>query len=173
MALRPLLLMTPVLAALTLPAAADDRDHREHDRDHREHDRDHHDRDRHDHRDHHDFHGHDFRFFTPLELSLWTGGAWFHEWHDGRLGWWWVADGAWYWYPEPVYPYPTYVSEPVAVVQPPPPPAYPPPPAPVVAPPPQEGAPPPASWYYCDNPQGYYPYVQQCMSGWRQVPAGR
>jgi hypothetical protein len=26
-------------------------------------------------------------------------------------------------------------------------------------------------WYYCDNPQGYYPYVQSCGSGWRQVPA--
>jgi hypothetical protein len=27
------------------------------------------------------------------------------------------------------------------------------------------------SWYHCDNPQGYYPYVQSCGSGWRQVPA--
>jgi hypothetical protein len=27
------------------------------------------------------------------------------------------------------------------------------------------------SWYYCDNPQGYYPYVQQCPGGWNQVPA--
>ena len=27
------------------------------------------------------------------------------------------------------------------------------------------------SWYYCDNPQGYYPYVQSCSHGWRQVPA--
>ena len=24
-------------------------------------------------------------------------------------------------------------------------------------------------WYYCSNPQGYYPYVQECPSGWRQV----
>lgn len=24
-------------------------------------------------------------------------------------------------------------------------------------------------WYYCDNPQGYYPYVQRCPGGWRQV----
>ena len=32
---------------------------------------------------------------------------------------------------------------------------------------------PPASppvWYYCDNPAGYYPYVQQCPGGWRTVP---
>jgi hypothetical protein len=27
----------------------------------------------------------------------------------------------------------------------------------------------PPAWYYCDNPQGYYPYVQQCPGGWRQV----
>lgn len=32
--------------------------------------------------------------------------------------------------------------------------------------------PPPAqSWYYCDNPRGYYPYVQTCSGGWHQVPA--
>jgi len=30
---------------------------------------------------------------------------------------------------------------------------------------------PTSSWYYCDNPQGYYPYVQQCPGGWKQVPA--
>jgi hypothetical protein len=27
-------------------------------------------------------------------------------------------------------------------------------------------------WYYCQNPAGYYPYVQQCYSGWQIVPAG-
>lgn len=24
-------------------------------------------------------------------------------------------------------------------------------------------------WYYCTNPQGYYPYVVQCPGGWQQV----
>jgi hypothetical protein len=24
-------------------------------------------------------------------------------------------------------------------------------------------------WYYCDNPQGYYPYVKHCPSGWQPV----
>lgn len=24
-------------------------------------------------------------------------------------------------------------------------------------------------WYYCQNPQGYYPYVQNCPAGWMQV----
>jgi hypothetical protein len=25
-------------------------------------------------------------------------------------------------------------------------------------------------WYYCQNPAGYYPYVQQCSTGWQTVP---
>lgn len=29
--------------------------------------------------------------------------------------------------------------------------------------------PPPQYWYYCDSAQAYYPYVQQCPGGWRQV----
>lgn len=24
-------------------------------------------------------------------------------------------------------------------------------------------------WYYCQNPDGYYPYVKQCPGGWLQV----
>jgi len=24
-------------------------------------------------------------------------------------------------------------------------------------------------WYYCPNPQGYYPYVKECPSGWMTV----
>jgi hypothetical protein len=27
----------------------------------------------------------------------------------------------------------------------------------------------PQSWYYCDNPKGYYPYVQSCRNAWRPV----
>ena len=50
----------------------------------------------------------------------------------------------------------------------------------VYAPPPVIYAPPPqpayvsqaqASWYYCDNPRGYYPYIATCSSGWHEVPA--
>jgi hypothetical protein len=29
--------------------------------------------------------------------------------------------------------------------------------------------PPPQYWYYCDAAQAYYPYVQACPGGWRQV----
>ena len=70
----------------------------------------------------------------------------------------WYADP--YWYPEPylapVYAYPAYVPPPVVVAPPPP-----------VA----RGAPPAQFWYYCDNPQGYYPYITSCSSAWRPVPA--
>lgn len=163
-------LLTLTLAA---PARADEH-HDDHDRhgDHDHHyDRDHHER--------HDFHGHDFRFFTPFEVELWRGGGWVHDWHDGRFGWWWVADGLWYWYPEPIYPYPTYVppaAPPTIIVAPG---APPPPPAPVVvAPPPPPpsaptGQPPVEFWYYCDDSKTYYPYVNTCNSPWRQVPATR
>ncbi len=24
-------------------------------------------------------------------------------------------------------------------------------------------------WYYCENPQGYYPYIKSCPGGWKKV----
>jgi Glycine zipper len=82
----------------------------------------------------------------------WDRGHWRHEWHNGRLGWWWDVDGAWYFYPQPMDGPPAYVSDveavdeapvgaveaPEAVGE-----AYPPPAAPVEGgypppPPPQE-----------------------------------
>ncbi len=64
----------------------------------------------------------------------------------------WVGPGPW-WGPAPYY----YPAPPVVVQQPP---VYEQP-----APPPQA----PIYWYYCPNPQGYYPYIQQCPTGWMQV----
>jgi hypothetical protein len=29
--------------------------------------------------------------------------------------------------------------------------------------------PPPAYWYYCPSANAYYPYVLQCLEGWRLV----
>ncbi|CAJ0822728.1 MULTISPECIES: hypothetical protein [Ralstonia] len=26
-------------------------------------------------------------------------------------------------------------------------------------------------WYHCAKPEGYYPYVKTCSSGWQKVPA--
>ncbi len=62
-----------------------------------------------------------------------------------------VGPAPWYYAPPPV----VYMQPPVMVA--PQPPAY-------VSQPQQ-------SWYYCDNPKGYYPYVATCGSGWREVPA--
>lgn len=82
-------------------------------------------------------------------------GYWHHGYHNGNLGWWWVAGATWLLYPPPVYPYP-----PVVVQQ---------APEPAVAQP----APQPAAqnWYFCDSANAYYPYVQSCAEGWRSVPA--
>lgn len=65
------------------------------------------------------------------------------------------------------YPYyPSAVYDPSAAI------AYPdaPPVAGSFSPPDAEQAPAPSGyWYYCANPAGYYPYVQQCSSGWTPV----
>jgi len=46
----------------------------------------------------------------------------------------------------------------------------PPPPAPP-APSAPAAAPSAGTWYYCESSRTYYPYVQECKEGWRQVPA--
>jgi hypothetical protein len=28
----------------------------------------------------------------------------------------------------------------------------------------------PQYWYYCTDPQGYYPYVRECRGSWKKVP---
>lgn len=67
-------------------------------------------------------------------------------------------------YPAPYYS-PYYAYPPNVTIVPPSPPVYIERPAPV--------APnyPPNFWYYCRNPDGYYPYVKECPNGWVQVPA--
>lgn len=91
----------------------------------------------------------------------WHGGGWHGGWHGGvhvGIGLydpWWPGYYGGYW--GPAYPY--YADPPVTVIQ----------QAPVVQAPVVQA--PPATYYYCDNPAGYYPYVQQCSMPWRQVPA--
>src|SRR5467141_1370728 len=46
------------------------------------------------------------RSFDDHDRTLWRGGHWAHERHGGRFGWWWVAGDGWFFYPDPVYPYP-------------------------------------------------------------------
>ena len=103
------------------------------------------------------WHG-DIHHFSERDWGHWRGGYWRHIWHDGRLGWWWVVGPYWYFYPSPVYPYPDPYVPPAMVMN-------------QSAAPAPQGPPPTQSWYYCDNPQGYYPYVQNCTTQWRSVPA--
>ena len=94
------------------------------------------------------FRGHDIGHFGGHDMRVWRGGHWFHGWHGERFGWWWRFGGPWYLYPTPIYPYPDPYIPPVVV-----------------------GPPPVATWYHCDNPEGYYPYVATCNGDWRPVPA--
>ena len=117
-------------------------------------------------RGHYAFRDHDVHRFGRDDLARWQGGRWNRTCYSGRCGWWWFASGQWYFYDQPVYPYPLVVStveyvEPVAVVA-----------APMVvqaAPAPMMVAAPPKFWYYCDNPRGYYPSVGTCSTQFHQV----
>ena len=77
-----------------------------------------------------------------------------------------VVLGPWWpWYPwYPYYPYYSYYPYY---------PYYAPAPAVAVEPQPQEyadsGQQQSDYWYYCQDPQGYYPYVQSCPGGWMKV----
>ncbi len=101
----------------------------------------------------------DIREFHTRDFPRWRAGNWRHGAHEGRLGWWWVVGGLWYFYPQPVYPYPDAYTPPVVVI----------PQAPSAVP----GAPAPQAqnWYYCTSAQSYYPYVSSCPEGWKMVPA--
>jgi hypothetical protein len=84
-------------------------------------------------------------------------GPYYGGWHGPYHGW---GSGS-YWgttvFLGPLwYPYPYYQTPPVIVQQPPA--AYAP------SEPPQE-----SYWYYCPDPQGYYPYIKSCPGGWMKV----
>lgn len=117
--------------------------------------------------------------FDAHERTLWRSGRWNRGRHDDRDGWWWTIGSGLYYYPQPIYPYPGYVSSyyysnpyygdsyyndpyygsylPYAGDV---------PPANAI------GGPPPESnqyWYYCRDPEGYYPYVRECRGRWEPV----
>jgi hypothetical protein len=102
------------------------------------------------------FVGHDFAHFSVSDRAAWRGGHWWHGPYNGRNGWWWFAGGGWYFYDTPIYPYPGYVSDYYVDDG-------------DYADAPGDNA---YSWYYCQNPPGYYPYIQSCNGQWQQVPAG-
>ncbi len=119
-----------------------------------------------DHNQHDEYWGGDIHRFYDHDFDRWRSGKWFHGFHEGVNGWWWVVTGLWYNYPAPLYPYPDpYVPPDVAALPTPSSPAI------VVGP----GSPPqlalPQYWYYCSDPPGYFPYVPHCNSPWRRMTA--
>ncbi|MGN6230020.1 MAG: hypothetical protein ACTHNZ_02510 [Trinickia sp.] len=86
--------------------------------------------------------------FVDQDARVWRGGRWHHDHHRGRFGWWWVVGGLWYFYPQPVYPYPDPFS-----------------PGDVEYGPSEPGQ----YWYYCESAGQYYPYVTDCPEGWQAV----
>ena len=105
------------------------------------------------------------------EAGGWHGG-YYGGWHGGtswnfgiNLGGWGAPYYPYYSYPYYPYPYapyaPYYPNYPPAVIQ-------------QQAPAYQQPQPPPPAeeqsyWYFCANPQGYYPYIKRCPSGWMKV----
>ena len=97
---------------------------------------------------------------TAVSGEAYRGGGW----HGGGWGWGPAVGlglGLGLWgltYPYYGYPYYPYAAP---VVQVPPEGVY-------VQPAPQQSVE-PTYWYYCRGPEGYYPYVKQCPSGWMKV----
>lgn len=97
---------------------------------------------------------------------VWHGGS-----HGGRGGGVdvWIGPGRWPGWWGPTYPYyvtdpyyryyPEYAAPPVVIQQ----------PAEEYVQPAEQLPTEPSYWYYCRNPQGYYPYVKQCPNGWMKV----
>jgi hypothetical protein len=89
------------------------------------------------------------------------GGGWHGGGGGWRGGWWGPGWGyPYYGYPYPyAYPYPSgYPADSPPVMAESSPQTY-----------IEQEAPAQQYWYYCQNPQGYYPYVRECPGGWQQV----
>ena len=98
---------------------------------------------------------------TQVAQAEWRGHS--HGRHGGGLDividpFGWASYPSPYYYPPPVYyPPPIYVSPPQQPVY-------------IEQAPAKQAAPPPQSyWYYCTNPQGYYPTIKECPGGWLKV----
>jgi len=95
----------------------------------------------------------------PIDRSVidgWTRGHWDHGTHDGRFGWWWGVGPSWFYYAQPAYPYPAYPYDPEPTPQ-----DY-----PQQAQVPQDEE----FWYYCSDPKGFYPYLDECRHDWSKMP---
>ncbi len=96
-----------------------------------------------------------------------SASSWHHNgaagWHGYHHGYGFYGFWPWYFpwtygYAMPYYGTSFYLDAPVTYVE--------------MAPVAEAGTVQPAnSWYYCKNPEGYFPYVKTCPSGWQTVPA--
>lgn len=92
------------------------------------------------------------------------GHGWGHGWGPGWGAAWglglWDLTYPYYGYPYYGYPYDTYYGqEPIIVQQ----------PTDEMSVQPSQQPMETNYWYYCRNPQGYYPYVKRCPNGWMKV----
>jgi len=96
-------------------------------------------------------HGHGHGFFGGFGYGWW-----------GYPYWW---DYPYYPYSYPYYPYYYPYYDPYYYG------AYGEPPAPPqgVPPPAESGQQQPSFWQFCQDPEGYYPYVKDCRAGWLRV----
>jgi hypothetical protein len=93
-------------------------------------------------------------------------------WHGRGYGWgfgFYAAAWPWFYpgyygYAVPVFPYSFYSEQaaaPVEYIE----------LNPAASPAPATGDNPSNDWYFCQSPEGYYPYVKTCAGGWQKVPA--
>jgi hypothetical protein len=98
------------------------------------------------------WHRGDIHHFEMNDRSHWSRGRWKHQNYNGRIGWWWVVGPSWYYYSRPIYPYPDPYTPSVYII-------------------PSQSSSSVMNWYYCESLKEYYPYVDNCPSGWKVVPA--
>ena len=104
------------------------------------------------------------------------GGYHGHGWYGYGGGYWGYPAFSFYfgapYYGYPLYGYPSYgypsyaypyYYPPGMITAPSSPPVY------IQQNPPSAQQNPPGYWYYCNDPQGYYPDVKECPGGWQQV----
>jgi len=92
------------------------------------------------------------------------GGGYGHGGHYGHSSFGLYFGAPFYSYPYYRYPYQyPYYYPPAVVTVPSAPPVY------IQQSPPATRQYPAGYWYYCNNPEGYYPYIKECPDGWQQV----
>ncbi|MGZ3768717.1 MAG: hypothetical protein ACXVCR_18130 [Bdellovibrio sp.] len=116
--------------------------------------------------DSHPWHGPGF------SVRHWQGGHWHHGPYFDRTGWWWIVGPDWYFYDDPVYPYPPFEVQPIYTAQVNGP--LPEPITPLPTQPPSSSSTatsgPRAYFYSCEKSKSNYPTVTVCEAGWVAVP---